>query len=130
MLLVFVTLLLAQQAFAGIVNVKDCGMCNREANNIKLISGLPWKIHLCLWVILFSLGSGLGVIQSVDVAGCSGSSCNLVIGNSASMSLTFSSGVDTSKLTSKVAGVILGLEVPFPLPEPNSCLLGELSIFT
>ena len=33
-------------------------------------------------------------------------------------------GVDTSRLTSKVAGVILGLEVPFPLPEPNSCLLG------
>ena len=97
--------------------------------------GLRWVEFRCRrfidcgsghWRSFYSkTGSGLGAIQSVDVAGCSGSSCNLKIGNSASMSLTFSSGVDTSKLTSKVAGVILGLEVPFNLPEPNSCLLGN-----
>ena len=71
-------------------------------------------------------GSKTGIIESVDVEGCTASPCSLIKGTDAKMTISFKSSVDTATLTNKCYGVIAFIPVPFPLPEADACKMGAI----
>ncbi|CAF1172731.1 unnamed protein product [Rotaria sordida] len=68
--------------------------------------------------------SELGTIKTFDVTGCTTAPCKFVKGNTYTMSITFQS--KASSITAKVSihGIIAGVPIPFPLPDPDGCKLG------
>ncbi|XP_072945256.1 ecdysteroid-regulated 16 kDa protein-like [Epargyreus clarus] len=68
-------------------------------------------------------GSKLGAVQKVDVGGCApeAKECILKRNTNATMNIDFIPSKDVKSVTTEVHGVIMGLPVPFPLPEPDAC---------
>ena len=113
-------------AFAVIL-ILSCGI-----NSI--MSATPYK----------DCGSELGTIQSFDVSGCTSAPCKLVKGQTYSMNLTLLAKTASKSASVKlfgnwrkiifvirnrislfpISGVIGGIPVPFPLPNPDACKLG------
>uniref|UniRef100_A0A8C5WHB8 NPC intracellular cholesterol transporter 2 n=1 Tax=Leptobrachium leishanense TaxID=445787 RepID=A0A8C5WHB8_9ANUR len=60
----------------------------------------------------------------VDVSPCPKQPCPLVRGSSYTINVTFTSEEDADGLTAVVHGVIAGVPVPFPIPEPDGCKSG------
>uniref|UniRef100_A0A224XVJ4 Putative niemann-pick type c2 n=1 Tax=Panstrongylus lignarius TaxID=156445 RepID=A0A224XVJ4_9HEMI len=75
-------------------------------------------------VIIGDCGSDLGQFTSVTVTNCTDSmtTCNLKVGTNVSLSADFHTKANISKIVVKVYGIILGAEVPFPIPNPDGCL--------
>lgn len=67
-------------------------------------------------------GSQVGVINSVSVEPCDKDPCVLQKGKNYTIGVTFTSAEATSMLHAKVYGVVLGVKVAFPLPQPNGCM--------
>ncbi|CAF2372502.1 unnamed protein product [Rotaria sp. Silwood2] len=68
--------------------------------------------------------SELGTIKTFDVTGCTTVPCKFLKGKTYTMNLTFQS--QASSITAKVSihGIIAGMPIPFPLPDPDACKLG------
>jgi len=66
-------------------------------------------------------GSQVGVVSSVSVEPCSAQPCKLPKGKNYTIGVTFTSAETTSLLHSKVYGTVLGLKVPFSLPQADGC---------
>ncbi|XP_053668538.1 NPC intracellular cholesterol transporter 2 homolog a [Anopheles marshallii] len=67
--------------------------------------------------------TAIGRYSSVEVSNCaeSDASCVLKRNSNATISITFTSAEDLSELKAVVHGIILGMEVPFKLPNDNGC---------
>lgn len=73
-------------------------------------------------------GSLYGKVRSVAVAGCENSNpCILRSGQSAALTVEFTSLEDTAKAKASVHGIIGGVPLPFPLPQSDACQNSGLS---
>ncbi|CAF0717662.1 unnamed protein product [Brachionus calyciflorus] len=68
-------------------------------------------------------GSKNGVVTSLEVEGCTATPCTLKKGTDASMLVKFNQKIASTGVSAKVSGVILGVPIPFPLPDGNGCNL-------
>ncbi|KAM9646071.1 NPC intracellular cholesterol transporter 2 [Trichechus inunguis] len=69
-------------------------------------------------------GSVVGVIKEVNVSPCPTQPCQLLKGQSYSVNVTFTSNTFSRNSTASVHGIVMGLPVPFPIPEPDGCKSG------
>ncbi|XP_044520877.1 NPC intracellular cholesterol transporter 2 isoform X1 [Gracilinanus agilis] len=69
-------------------------------------------------------GSQVGKIEEVDVIPCSTQPCKLHKGESYSVNVTFVSDVPSQNSTALVHGILMGVEIPFPIPQPDGCKCG------
>ncbi|XP_006170610.1 NPC intracellular cholesterol transporter 2 [Tupaia chinensis] len=69
-------------------------------------------------------GSKDGVIKIVNVSPCSTLPCQLIKGQSYSVNVTFTSNIQSKNSTASVHGILFGVPVPFPIPEPDGCKCG------
>jgi len=67
-------------------------------------------------------GSQVGVIESISVEPCTKSPCRLPRGRNYTIGINFKSAENTPVVQAKVYGIVLGIKVPFPLPQPDGCL--------
>lgn len=67
--------------------------------------------------------TAIGKYSLVEVSQCADTdaSCVLKRNSNATISITFTSSEDLSELKAVVHGIILGMEVPFKLPNDNGC---------
>ncbi|XP_005605383.2 NPC intracellular cholesterol transporter 2 [Equus asinus] len=69
-------------------------------------------------------GSQVGVVKEVNVNPCSTQPCQLHKGQSYSVNVTFTSNTQSQSSKAVVHGIVLGVPVPFPIPEPDGCKSG------
>lgn len=69
-------------------------------------------------------GSKVGVIKEVNVSPCPTQPCELHKGQSYSVNVTFTSGTQSENSSATVYGILAGLPVFFPIPEPDGCKSG------
>lgn len=69
-------------------------------------------------------GSKVGVIKEVNVSPCPTQPCQLHKGQSYSVNVTFTSGTQSQNSTALVHGILAGVPVYFPIPEPDGCKCG------
>ncbi|XP_059229732.1 NPC intracellular cholesterol transporter 2 [Mustela nigripes] len=69
-------------------------------------------------------GSGVGVIKELNVNPCPTQPCKLHKGQSYSVNVTFTSNILSQSSKAVVHGIVLGVPVPFPIPEPDGCKSG------
>lgn len=69
-------------------------------------------------------GSTVGVIKEVNVSPCPTQPCELMKGQSYSVNVTFTSSTESENSTALVHGILMGVPVPFPIPEPDGCKSG------
>ncbi|KAM9293935.1 NPC intracellular cholesterol transporter 2 [Gastrophryne carolinensis] len=69
-------------------------------------------------------GGKVGKLLEVDVSPCSKQPCPLVKGQNYTINVTFTSDEATPSCKAKVYGLLVGVPVPFPLPEPDGCKSG------
>lgn len=75
-------------------------------------------------LVFHDCGCEKGKLLTVDVTPCPKQPCPLVKGGTYTINVTFSSNEVTANCTAVVHGVVLGVPVPFPLPEANGCKSG------
>ncbi|XP_064602970.1 NPC intracellular cholesterol transporter 2-like [Liolophura sinensis] len=66
-------------------------------------------------------GSAKGKINSVDLSPCPSEPCYLKKGTNVSLTVKFTSNEAAPKLTTVVHGILAGVPVPFPVPNPDGC---------
>ncbi|XP_068194608.1 NPC intracellular cholesterol transporter 2-like [Antennarius striatus] len=69
-------------------------------------------------------GSSAGEVAQVDINPCTTQPCQLKKGQSYSVNVTFSSGVESQTSKAVVHGIIAGVPVPFPIPIEDGCKSG------
>lgn len=69
-------------------------------------------------------GSAVGVIKEVNVSPCPAQPCELHKGQTYSVNVTFTSGIQSQNSTAQVHGILAGMPVFFPIPEPDGCKCG------
>ncbi|XP_068821370.1 NPC intracellular cholesterol transporter 2 isoform X2 [Capricornis sumatraensis] len=69
-------------------------------------------------------GSGVGVIKEVNVSPCPTQPCKLHKGQSYSVNVTFTSNTQSQSSKAVVHGIVMGIPVPFPIPESDGCKSG------
>ncbi|KAI5767773.1 unnamed protein product [Gulo gulo] len=69
-------------------------------------------------------GSGVGVIKELNVNPCPTQPCKLHKGQSYSVNVTFTSNILSQSSKAVVHGIVLGVPVPFPIPEADGCKSG------
>lgn len=69
-------------------------------------------------------GTGLGVIKELNVSPCPTQPCKLHKGQSYSVNVTFTSNVPSQSSTAMVYGIVMGVPVPFRIPEADGCKSG------
>jgi len=62
-----------------------------------------------------------GKVRSVTVAGCDNTPCLLRTGTDVSLTVDFTSLVETDKVKAVVHGIIGGVPLPFPFPHSDAC---------
>lgn len=73
-------------------------------------------------LIFKDCGSLYGKVRSVKVAGCENSNiCILKSGQSADLTVEFTSLEPTNVVKASVHGIIAGVPLPFPLPQSDAC---------
>jgi len=76
------------------------------------VSAVPWK----------DCGSAVGKPSAVSVVGCGDTgTCEITKGSNVSYGVDFTSGEDATGLTMLVYGHIAGVDVPFPIANPDGC---------
>uniref|UniRef100_H2YI48 NPC intracellular cholesterol transporter 2 n=1 Tax=Ciona savignyi TaxID=51511 RepID=H2YI48_CIOSA len=73
-------------------------------------------------VVFKDCGSKVGKITGIAVSGCSDSPCNLVKGKNYTVNVTFTTMEATDSAYAYVYGILDGVSVPFPLPQPDGCM--------
>jgi Niemann-Pick C2 protein len=66
-------------------------------------------------------GSKLGKISEVDVSGCTTLPCSLPRGSTVKFEVTFEPNTNVSAATAVVHGILAGIPIPFPIPNPDGC---------
>ncbi|XP_040188876.1 NPC intracellular cholesterol transporter 2 [Rana temporaria] len=69
-------------------------------------------------------GAEKGKLLTVDVSPCPKQPCPLVKGSSYTINVTFASGEASPTCKAVVYGYLLGVPIPFPLPESDGCKSG------
>ncbi|XP_038621892.1 NPC intracellular cholesterol transporter 2 [Tachyglossus aculeatus] len=69
-------------------------------------------------------GSTVGTVMEVNVSPCPTQPCQLHKGESYSVNVTFTSDTQSQNSTAVVHGLVFGVLVPFPIPEPDGCRSG------
>ncbi|XP_017267149.1 NPC intracellular cholesterol transporter 2 [Kryptolebias marmoratus] len=69
-------------------------------------------------------GSVSAKVLEVNIVPCPSQPCQLHKGNSSTVNVTFTSGVDSPKSTAVVHGIIAGAAIPFPIPVQDGCKSG------
>ncbi|PNJ27757.1 NPC2 isoform 5, partial [Pongo abelii] len=69
-------------------------------------------------------GSVDGVIKEVNVSPCPTQPCQLSKGQSYSVNVTFTSNIQSKSSKAVVHGILMGVPIPFPIPEPDGCKSG------
>nr|Q28895.1 RecName: Full=NPC intracellular cholesterol transporter 2; AltName: Full=Epididymal secretory protein E1; Short=cE1; AltName: Full=Niemann Pick type C2 protein homolog; Flags: Precursor [Canis lupus familiaris]AAB34263.1 CE1 [Canis lupus familiaris] len=69
-------------------------------------------------------GSAVGVIKELNVNPCPAQPCKLHKGQSYSVNVTFTSNIPSQSSKAVVHGIVLGVAVPFPIPEADGCKSG------
>ena len=69
-------------------------------------------------------GSVVGVIKEVNVNPCPTQPCKLHKGQSYGVNVTFASSTQSQSSKAVVHGIVLGVSIPFPIPEPDGCKSG------
>uniref|UniRef100_A0A2K5ENW1 NPC intracellular cholesterol transporter 2 n=1 Tax=Aotus nancymaae TaxID=37293 RepID=A0A2K5ENW1_AOTNA len=69
-------------------------------------------------------GSVDGVIKEVNVSPCPTQPCQLSKGQSYSVNVTFTSNTQSKSSKAVVHGILMGVPVPFPIPESDGCKSG------
>nr|XP_044998491.1 NPC intracellular cholesterol transporter 2-like [Jaculus jaculus] len=69
-------------------------------------------------------GSVVGVVKEVNVVPCPVQHCELHKGQTCSVNVTFTSNSDSHSSSAEVFGILMGAEIPFPIPESDSCKSG------
>ncbi|KAI2654595.1 epididymal secretory E1 precursor [Labeo rohita] len=69
-------------------------------------------------------GSVQGKVIEVDIVPCPQQPCPLHKGQSYTVNVTFTSNVASQTSTALVHGVVAGVPVPFPIPQPDGCKSG------
>ncbi|XP_005086437.1 NPC intracellular cholesterol transporter 2 [Mesocricetus auratus] len=69
-------------------------------------------------------GSKVGLIKEVNVSPCPTQPCELHKGQSYSVNVTFTSSTQSENSSAAVYGILAGLPVFFPIPEPDGCKSG------
>ena len=72
-------------------------------------------------VIYKDCGSQVGAIDKVEIFPCNAHPCILHKGQSYTVNITFTPSESTDQCEAKVYGVIEGIPVPFPIPNPDAC---------
>jgi len=67
-------------------------------------------------------GSQVGAVSAVSVDPCTSQPCVLPKGKNYTIGVTFKSAETTAVAHAKVYGKVLGIKVPFALPQPDGCL--------
>ncbi|XP_077766109.1 NPC intracellular cholesterol transporter 2 isoform X3 [Canis aureus] len=68
--------------------------------------------------------SAVGVIKELNVNPCPAQPCKLHKGQSYSVNVTFTSNIPSQSSKAMVYGIVLGVAVPFPIPEADGCKSG------
>ncbi|CAH1790762.1 unnamed protein product [Owenia fusiformis] len=76
---------------------------------------------LSIPVVWKDCGSKTGGIKSVDVTPCGAQPCVLKHNSNVTMKVQFVANAMSKTLTSVVHGIIAGVPVPFPIPNPDGC---------
>jgi Niemann-Pick C2 protein len=68
-------------------------------------------------------GSQESQVSNVDIQNCPDGSqiCDLKKGTNASIGITFTTNSDISAINVLIHGIIAGVPVPFPAPQPDAC---------
>ncbi|KAF7251586.1 NPC intracellular cholesterol transporter 2 [Varanus komodoensis] len=69
-------------------------------------------------------GSEAGIILEVNVSPCPKQPCILHKGDTYTVNVTFTSKIDSPGCQAKVFGEMFGVDVPFPLDQPDGCKSG------
>ncbi|XP_002741349.1 NPC intracellular cholesterol transporter 2-like [Saccoglossus kowalevskii] len=84
------------------------------------VAVLP-SISLQKTVTYKDCGSVMGSIQSVEVSPCSSEPCVFKKSSNVTITIHFTAKEAVTKATSSVHGIIGGVPIPFPLPQPDAC---------
>ncbi|KAG8514256.1 NPC intracellular cholesterol transporter 2 [Galemys pyrenaicus] len=132
----FLLLALVAFALAEPVRFKDCVSIPRELSgeNKLMLIGRRRAPSLCrslMFVfppipISFSsfAGSEVGVIKELNVSPCPVQPCKLRKGQSYSVNATFTSTTQSQTSVAVVHGIVLGVPVPYTIPESDGCKCG------
>ncbi|XP_041828704.1 NPC intracellular cholesterol transporter 2-like [Melanotaenia boesemani] len=92
---------------------------------------IGFVVFLCLMgltcanpVKFIDCGSSSGKVTLVDINPCDSQPCQLHKGQSYSVNVTFSSGVESKTSTAVVHGIIAGVPIPFAIPVGDGCKSG------
>lgn len=66
----------------------------------------------------------MGVIKEVNVSPCPTQPCQLHKGQSYSVNVTFTSSTQSQNSTASVHGILAGVPIYFPIPQPDGCKSG------
>ncbi|GFG32564.1 hypothetical protein Cfor_12345 [Coptotermes formosanus] len=68
-------------------------------------------------------GSKAGSFTNVTISSCEGTDpvCVLKKNSSVTLDIYFTTSVTDNNVTAEVHGIIQGLPIPWPLPDPNAC---------
>ncbi|XP_043119346.1 NPC intracellular cholesterol transporter 2 [Puntigrus tetrazona] len=69
-------------------------------------------------------GSVTGKVAQVNIVPCPSQPCQLHKGQSYTVNVTFASSVESQNSSAVVHGVVAGVPVPFPIPQPDGCKSG------
>jgi len=82
----------------------------------------------CTNVPFTDCGSVDSVIQSVDITPCADPTfCELIKGQDATVTIVFKPNTQITSINVVVTGIINNVPVPFPLPNPNGCVMSGLT---
>ena len=70
----------------------------------------------------------VGVINSLNISGCSSSPCKVKQGKNYTITVNFTTTESTSQLFADVHGIVAGVPVEFPLPQKDACEGGKSGI--
>ncbi|EDV27931.1 expressed hypothetical protein [Trichoplax adhaerens] len=66
-------------------------------------------------------GSQVGKVKSLSINPCTSQPCILKRGTNVTVTINFSPSESIKKIQAVVFGVLEGVPIPFPLPNPNGC---------
>uniref|UniRef100_A0A8C4N697 NPC intracellular cholesterol transporter 2 n=1 Tax=Eptatretus burgeri TaxID=7764 RepID=A0A8C4N697_EPTBU len=91
---------------------------------VAAIVAASWTVTTCEPVRYLDCGSKVGKVHEVRVDSCPKSPCILKKGKNYTITVTFTSEVNSTKCEAKVYGVVDHIPLPFPIPITDGCKSG------
>ncbi|XP_059156003.1 NPC intracellular cholesterol transporter 2-like [Physella acuta] len=86
-----------------------------------VFAGVAFGIVSAEVIPIHDCGSKAGTITQIDVTPCSTIPCPFKRNTNVSVTITFTANQEITEAVTSVHGIIAGVPVPFPLPDPNAC---------